>query len=284
MREIGLQHKDYDKARKIFENVWRDLELQYGPDVIHRFPKKITWLIGAPGSGKSVLSEYIMSAMENGVELDHQVLTVSSLLCGGQYQDIKNAAGLVDDGDVIRLLFEQLVRHQDSAPLSQHLLVDGFPRSFVQSTAILFLQERLTAHTKHSLLEKTLQLNHKSNSTEMNVVVLVVDEDKSVSRQLSRGKETHCHNELMKKLNLFDNIKEERSTDCDTELARKRYDLFRKEYNNIEHLKQHFEFTVVDTNEDINAVKDTISTTFKKHHHQMLNKSSSLYVGLGLEM
>jgi len=272
------------KAQQVFNDVWSTLEKQHGSNSM-KFPKKIVWLMGAPGSGKSVLSELILSESADNSTSSSQV-TMSSLLTGNaEFERLKSKAELIDDRAVIGILFDHLIsQHNDHI---DNVLVDGFPRNEVQVQCVKLLNEKLSSASNHisssssSNIQNEQHLkiinnnrpNHINNSgstssnrafhsssvqhsTDFEVFVLHVDEKKSISRQLSRGREAKEHNQRIKGSSVA--LKEERATDNNEELARKRYNMFKEEAKHLDMLKQHFPFRVIDANADIHQVKASI--------------------------
>jgi len=201
------------------------------------FPREITWLAGAPGAGKGTNSSHIAQA--RGYQAP--TIVMSSLLENPECKRIKDAGGMVDDETVQRALLKELAKPE----YRDGVVVDGFPRTEKQ------------AQWLHSL-HQTMSPNSKPN---FNFVMLFIEEEASVSRQLSRG-------EVIRKLNLVRSASgleplEERATDTSDVHARVRYANFVEQYEAINKLSDHFPLSIVDASAPIEIVRQHISSTLK---------------------
>jgi len=202
------------------------------------FPREITWLAGAPGAGKGTNSSHIAQA--RGYQAP--TIVMSSLLENPECKRIKDAGGMVDDETVQRALLKELAKPE----YRDGVVVDGFPRTEKQ------------AQWLHSLHQTMSTSTSKPN---FNFVMLFIDEEASVSRQLSRG-------EVIRKLNLVRSASgmeplEERATDTSDVHARVRYANFVQQYEAINKLSDHFPLSVVDASAPIEIVRQRISSTLK---------------------
>lgn len=68
----------------------------------------------------------------------------------------------------------------------------------------------------------------------------------SVERQLQRGREAREHNSKVRETGIG-SLKEERPTDYNEELARRRYAVFKSHYSTLVELKKIFPFSVINT-------------------------------------
>ena len=237
-----LEIKD---AALIFESVWGALERERGRENLC-FPREILWLNGAPGAGKGTNTEFIIRTREYASE----PIVVSDLLQSPQARKRMDAGMLVGDREVVELLFRQLLepRYQAGA------VVDGFPRSMVQVECLKLLFNRLNdfrveyRHTAHS---------ERFPKPQFHILVLFVDENESVRRQLRRGKEALEHNrraeeEGGEKL-------EVRKTDLDADAARARYKVFKERtYEPLQTLRDIFHYHLINAQGNLAEVQARI--------------------------
>jgi len=252
----SLAHlKCKSESIQIFSRCWNKLERKYGPRLV--MPKEIVWLMGSPGSGKSYNSPFILEVLG----LDNQPLTTSSLLTSKEAEEIKKGGGLVDDTMVLDLLLEHLLHPENS----RGVVVDGFPRTRVQADFV-----KLLAHKMDQLYSKSIT----SFPSNFSVLVLYVNEQTSLQRQIERGRLAKEHNEKVKAVTACMNLlgchpppklQDERLTDTSIELARKRFRIFEEQFYGIEHLKQHFPFHVVDTSK-LDQVEMQIGERLRTRH------------------
>ncbi|KAK9702139.1 hypothetical protein K7432_011393 [Basidiobolus ranarum] len=85
------------------------------------------------------------------------------------------------------------------------------------------------------------------------IAVLYVDEDISIARQLKRGKQIREHNELVRKTGKGQ-LLEERATDFDEEIVRKRYQVFTQHYSALMELGKYFPFHLVNASSTLEDV------------------------------
>jgi len=203
------------------------------------FPREITWLAGAPGAGKGTNSTHI--AQVRGYQAPNIVM--SSLLESPECIRIKDAGGMVDDETVQRALLKELAKPE----YRDGVVVDGFPRTEKQATWLRSLHHTLST----------------PYSTPINFyfVMLFIDEEASVARQLSRG-------EVIRQLNLVRStnkltLLEERATDTSDIAARVRYTNFLQQFDAINTLSEHFPLSVVDASASIETVRQRISAALK---------------------
>ena len=162
---------------------------------------------------------------------------VSDLLQSPQARKRMDAGMLVGDREVVDLLFRELLepRYQTGA------VVDGFPRSMVQVECLKLLFNRLNdlrveyRHTAHA---------ERFPKSHFHILVLFVDENESVRRQLKRGQEAIEHN---KRVEGDGGEKAEvRKTDLDAEAARNRYRIFKERtYEPLQTLRDIFHYHLI---------------------------------------
>lgn len=202
------------------------------------FPREITWLAGAPGAGKGTNSSFIAKA--RGYHAP--TIVMSSLLENPECKRIKDAGGMVDDETVQKALLEELAKPE----YRDGVVVDGFPRTEKQAEWLRSLHDTLS--TPFSPIN-------------FNFVMLFIDEEASVARQLSRG-------ESIRKLNSVRTANgmaplEERATDVSEAAARVRYANFVQQYETVNKLSERFPLAVVDASAPIETVRQRISSTLK---------------------
>jgi len=238
-----LEIKD---APLIFNRVWKGLEDSIGREEL-RFPKELILLGGAPGSGKGTNTDFIRKV--RGISA--QPIVVSQLLDSPEAKKIKAGGGMVGDEEVLRLLLHELLKPEfrDSAVL------DGFPRTDVQVECLkMFYDEMVRLRREFSNTGRA----HFFRQPVFHIMVLFVDEAESVERQLKRGQETLIHNAEVRESGGGE-LEEERATDFDEALARKRYQTFKeKTYDALVSLKQIFHYHFINAQEPVDVVQQNI--------------------------
>jgi len=242
-----LEIKD---AQLIFSAVWSDLVEKFGRERL-RFPREFIWLGGAPGAGKGTNTPFVAEARD----ITAAPVVISSLLTSPQAVAIKNAGQMVGDREVIGLLLEELLdpKYHDG------VIVDGFPRTKPQVECLkLFYNEMLALHAEY----RGTPLAREFRKPMFRIVLLFVSEDVSVQRQLKRGNEIRERNRQTREsggTELF----EERATDLDPDLCRKRYKTFKDTtFDALQSLKQIFYFHFVDAEGPLPEVQQNIIREF----------------------
>lgn len=238
-----LEIKD---AQVIFDTVWRELEKEYGREQL-RFPKEIILLGGAPGAGKGTNTGFILKA--RGLTCDP--IVVSALLDTPEAKRIKNAGHMVGDREVMRLLFRKLIEpaYRDG------VILDGFPRTEVQVECLKLLVDRLHA-LRRDFYHGPLRMHFRHPT--VHIMVLFVDEKTSVERQLSRGLAVRAHNEDVRRTGLGE-LLEERATDYDLELAKRRYRVFKEQtWDALQSLRSIFHYHLVNAQGSLADVEQNI--------------------------
>ena len=238
-----LEIKD---AQLIFYRVWKGLVDDIGRENL-RFPKELILLGGAPGSGKGTNTDFIRKV--RGISA--QPIVISQLLDTPEAKKIKAGGGMVGDEEVLRLLLRELLKPEfrDSAVL------DGFPRTDVQVECLkMFYDEMVRLRRDYSDSPKA----HFFRQPVFHIMVLFVDEAESIARQLKRGQETLIHNaEVLESGGGV--LEEERATDFDEGLARKRYQTFKeKTYDALVSLKQIFHYHFINAQAPVEVVRQNI--------------------------
>lgn len=246
-RPLDLEIKD---AQLIFDAVWSDLEAKVGRGNLH-FPREIIWLGGAPGAGKGTNTPFVAKTRD----ITAPPLVMSSLLNSPQAQAIKDAGGMVGDREVIGILLETLL----DPSYHDGVIVDGFPRTQVQVECLkMFYHAILQLHNAN---RNTPQ--HRSFRKPLfRIVLLFVGERVSVERQLRRGRQIREHNAHVRESGMG-SLMEERATDLDEALCRRRYQTFKETtFDALQSLRRIFHFHFIDAEDDIQTVERNILEEF----------------------
>src|SRR3954471_17831177 len=202
-----LEIKD---AQLIFESVWQDLEADFGRENL-RFPKEIILLGGAPGAGKGTNTAFITKTRG----LTCPPIVISALLDSPEAKRLKDAGNMVGDREVVGLLLRELMKpiYRDG------VILDGFPRTNVQVECLKLLVDKMHG-LRREFFNSPLSIHFRQPT--VHIMVLFVDEKKSIARQLKRGRETRLHNDEVLRTGVGQ-LLEDRPTDHDEALARRRY-------------------------------------------------------------
>lgn len=242
-KRSDLEIKD---AQLIFESIWRGLETEFGHENL-RFPKEIILLGGAPGAGKGTNTAYI--AKVRG--LTCQPVVISSLLNSPEAKALKDAGNMVGDRDVIGLVLRELLR----AEYHDGVILDGFPRTNVQVECLKLLVDKMHA-LRREFYHTPLSIHFRQPT--IHIMVLFVDEKESVARQLKRGRETKALRELATRSGLSQ-LPEDRPTDHDESLARRRYRVFKEQtWEALQSLKEIFHYHFINAQGPVAEVEANI--------------------------
>jgi len=230
----------------IFESAWQGLEAEYGRENL-RFPKELILLGGAPGAGKGTNTAFISRARG----LTCPPVVISTLLDSAEARALKDAGNLVGDREVVGLLLRELLR-----PEYHHgVIIDGFPRTNVQVECLKLLVDRM--HELRREFYNTPLSIHFRHPT-VHIMVLFIDEAESISRQLKRGRETLTHNKKVTRSGVGQS-REDRPTDHDEALARKRYETFMEQtWEALQSLKEIFHYHFINAQGSFEAVEENI--------------------------
>lgn len=243
-----LEDLEIKDASLIFARVWAGLEAEYGREQLE-FPGEIIWLGGAPGAGKGTNTPFIMEA--RGITIDPVV--ISDLLDSPRAQRIKASGNLVGDEEVIDLLLRKLLERQ----YERGVIVDGFPRTTVQTECLKLFYDKMVA-----LREEMRAASREFPRPLFRTVLLFVDEEVSIRRQLERGEKAAVNNRKVEEsgVGILEDV---RPTDLDPELARNRYRLFRDTtYDALRSLRQIFHFHFIDAAKTLEEVQAEIEKEF----------------------
>ena len=242
-KRSDLEIKD---AQIIFGSIWRELEAEFGRERM-RFPKEIILLGGAPGSGKGTNTAFI--AKVRG--LTCQPIVMSSLLKSPEAQALKDAGSMVGDRDVVGLLFRELLREE----YQDGVILDGFPRTNVQVECLKLLVDKMHA-LRREFYSTPLSIHFRQPT--IHIMVLFVDEKESVARQLKRGRETKALIEAAARTG-DGQLPEDRPTDHDESLARRRYRVFKEQtWDALQSLKEIYHYHFINAQGPIAEVEQNI--------------------------
>jgi len=235
----------------IFRSAIASLERKYGRDKL-RFPREILWLAGAPGAGKGTNTNYILR--ERGITADS--IVVSSLLTTPEALAIKNAGGMVGDKEVVELLLEELLKEKNK----HGVVVDGFPRTGIQAEVMKLLYDEMNNLRKEFF---NTNIGPFFRRPTFHLVVLFVDEETAVQRQLFRGRKIAQHNARVEATGEGE-MEELRATDVDEGAARHRYKVFKEvTYEPLKALRDHFQYHFIDASSTIDEVEKAITREFE---------------------
>jgi len=245
IRTPDLEIKD---AQIIFESVWESLEVEFGLQNL-RFPKEIILLGGAPGAGKGTNTAFILKARG----LTCPPIVVSELLDSPEAQRLKNSGFMVGDREVVGILLRRLLQTE----YRDGCILDGFPRTQVQVECLKLLVDRMRASWRE-FASTPLAIHFRQPI--IHIMVLFVDEKTSIERQLKRGRQVRLHNDEVRRTGVGA-LQEERPTDYDEELARRRYRVFKEQtWDALQSLRDLFHYHFLDAQGTIQEVEYNILT------------------------
>lgn len=250
-KNTHIEDLEVKDAQIIFNSVWQSLLDEYGQENL-RFPKEIFWLNGAPGAGKGTNTGFIMQYRN----LTAPPIVVSSLLNTPEAIKKKDAGMLVGDREVIDIMLRTLL----DPIYKTGAVVDGFPRTKVQVECVKMLYEKLNElknHFQQSELEIFFKKPH------FHIVVLFIDQNESVKRQISRGEKALLHNEEVKASGVGELI-EVRPTDLDPTASINRYRTFKeKTYDALKELRESFFYHFINAHGSVEDVRKRIDSELR---------------------
>ena len=179
-------------------------ELQERTNII--FPQKIVMLNGAPGAGKGTNTRSVMKCLN----ISTDPVIVSSLLRYDPKLVARIDAGfLIGDREVVAAVLKKLVELGSKGESS--VILDGYPRTQKQAECISLVRW----YSEHILSRPIEEIS----------VVFLVNEEVSVQRQLSRGRNALKYNQKNEVDGDGPGI-EVRKTDLDENSAYLRYSQF----------------------------------------------------------
>ena len=238
-----LEIKD---AHLIFEAVWQELQTDFGRENL-RFPKEILLLGGAPGSGKGTNTAFI--AKTRGITCPP--IVISSLLDSPEAKALKDQGIMVGDREVVGLVLRELLRKE----YEHGAILDGFPRTKVQVECLKLLVDKMH-ELRHEFYNTPLSIRFRHPA--IHIMVLFVDELEAVARQLKRGRETLAHNAEVMRTGIG-TLREDRPTDHDETLARRRYQTFKEQtWDALQSLKEIFHYHFINAQGPVREVEKNI--------------------------
>jgi adenylate kinase len=238
-----LEIKD---GQLIFESVWQDLEAEFGRENL-RFPKEIILLGGAPGAGKGTNTAFIAKTRS----LTCPPIVMSALLDSPGARAIKDAGQMVGDREAVGLLLRELLRTE----YHDGVIIDGFPRTTVQVECLKLMVDQMHA-LRREFVNTPLSIHFRHPT--IHIMVLFVEEKESIARQLKRGHDTRAHNEDVRRTGIG-RPSEDRPTDHDETLARRRYQAFKEQtWDALRSLEQIFHYHFVNAQGPFEKVEQNI--------------------------
>jgi len=241
--QSDLEIKD---THLIFESVWQELQTEFGRKNL-RFPKEFILLGGAPGAGKGTNTAFI--AKTRGIT--YPPIVISSLLDSPEAKAIKDQGNMVGDREVVGLVLRRLLR-----PEYEHgVILDGFPRTKVQVECLKLLVDKMD-ELRREFYGTPLSIHFRHPT--IHIMVLFVDELEAVARQLKRGRETLAYNAEVSRTGIGE-LREDRPTDHDETLARRRYQTFKEQtWDALQSLKEIFHYHFINAQGPIDEVEKNI--------------------------
>ncbi|MDG1138729.1 MAG: nucleoside monophosphate kinase [Opitutales bacterium] len=243
-----LEVKD---AQMIFQTVWHELEQDVGTENL-RFPAEIFWLNGAPGAGKGTQTQFIMEFRD----LTEKPIIVSELLKSPEARKKIDAGLLAGDREVTKLVLNTLLNPN----YESGAIVDGFPRTKTQVECLKLFHGRLS-----ELRSKYLGTFQESQfpKPRFHIIMLFIDEEESVHRQLLRGQRAIAHNAEVQASGVGE-AWELRKTDLNDEAAHRRYKTFKEStYDSLTTLREVFHYHFINAHGSVIEVQQRIISELK---------------------
>jgi adenylate kinase len=243
-----LEVKD---AQLIFQAVWHELEEDLGVENL-RFPAEIFWLNGSPGAGKGTQTAFIMEFRD----LTEKPIIVSELLKSPEALKKMDAGMLAGDREVTRLVLRSLLNpcYESGA------IVDGYPRTKTQVECLKLFHGRLSE--LRSKYFGTFQ-EEQFPKPRFHIIMLFIDEEESVRRQLLRGQRTLEHNVEVDASGVGEK-REVRKTDLDDEAAHRRYKTFKEStYDSLTTLREVFHYHFINAHGTVIEIQQRIIQELK---------------------
>jgi adenylate kinase len=173
----------------------------------------------------------------------------------------------VGDREVLGLVFLELLKddYQSGA------IVDGFPRTNVQVECLKLFHaklDQLRARYRETDLEPQFP------KPQFHIMVLFVDENESVNRQLLRGKKVEEYNEKVRLTGVGEEV-DLRSTDLDEATAHNRYRTFKEQtYDSLQSLRRIFHYHLINAHGSIEEVQERIIDEMRYQSTLELNEET----------
>jgi adenylate kinase len=176
---------------------------------------------------------------------------MSALLDSPEAKALKDAGHMVGDREVIGLLLRELLKPE----YHDGVIIDGFPRTKVQVECLKLLVDQMHA-LRRQYFNTPLSIHFRQPT--IHIMVLFVEEKESIARQLKRGRETLAHNSEVRTSGVG-RLSEDRPTDHDEALARRRYQLFKEQtWDALQSLEEIFHYHLVNAQGPIEKVEQNI--------------------------
>ena len=258
-----IQELEIKDAQIIFNTIWQKILDDAGGEKNLHFPKETVWLNGAPGAGKGTHTRFIMECRD----LTAPPIVVSNLLKSPDSRKMIDAGLLVGDREVLGLVFLELLKddYQSGA------IVDGFPRTNVQVECLKLFHaklDQLRARYRETDLEPQFP------KPQFHIMVLFVDENESVNRQLLRGKKVEEYNEKVRLTGVGEEV-DLRSTDLNEAMAHNRYRTFKEQtYDSLQSLRRIFHYHLINAHGSIEEVQGRIIDEMRYQSTLELNEET----------
>ena len=247
-RVEDLEVKD---AQLIFQAVWHELEEEVGVENL-RFPAEIFWLNGSPGAGKGTQTAFIMEFRD----LTEKPIIVSELLKSPEARKKMDAGMLAGDREVTRLVLRSLL----NPSYESVAIVDGYTRAKTQVECLKLFHGRLSELRSKYL--GTFQ-EEQFPKPRFHIIMLFIDEEESVRRQLLRGQRTLEHNAEVEASGVGEK-REVRKTDLDEEAAHRRYKTFKEStYHSLTTLREVFHYHFINAHGTVIEIQQRIIQELK---------------------
>jgi len=205
-------------SRSLFDQAWAAQVAKRGGEEKLVFPRELIFLTGAPGAGKGTQLGSIMRERD----LQHAI-EVSSLFKTPAFEAAKATGRLLSDADVVGTVIDELLEPRYAAGA----IVDGFPRTAAQASAVVLLHERLSERCA-AFAEASAAVRTAMRRPRFTLAVLWCDEEESVARQMRRGAGLQRAASIAREIGLREG-EAARTTDLDEARARVRYGVFKSE-------------------------------------------------------
>ena len=181
-------------------------------------------LLGPPGAGKGTQAQRLV-AKHGIVQLSTGDMLRAAVAAGTpvglRAKAIMERGDLVPDDVMIEIINDRL----EKPDTVRGFILDGFPRTKVQVECLKLLVDKMHA-LRREFYHTPLSIHFRQPT--IHIMVLFVDEKESIARQLKRGLETRLHNEEVARTGVGE-LREDRPTDHDEALARRRYRVFKEQ-------------------------------------------------------
>ena len=135
------------------------------------------------------------------------------------------------------------------------VILDGFPRTHVQVECLKILVDKMH-ELRREFYGTPLSIHFRQPT--IHIMVLFVDEKESIARQLKRGRETLAFNEEVRRSGVGE-LREDRPTDHDETLARRRYRVFKEQtWDALQSLKEIFHYHFIGAQGPLEEVEQNI--------------------------